>query len=54
MELEGHETTHILVFVDKAGFNLSKGQRRGRNLIGHRATTDTPGQHYNVCRHFRE
>ncbi len=44
MELEGHETTHILVFVDKAGFNLSKGQRRGRNLIGHRATTDTPGQ----------
>ncbi len=33
MELEGHETTHILVFVDEAGFNL----------IGHRATTDTPG-----------
>ncbi len=44
MELEGHETTHILVFVDEAGFNLSKGRRRGRNLIGHRATTDTPGQ----------
>ncbi len=31
-------------FVDEAGFNLSKGRRRGRNLIGHRATTDTPGQ----------
>ncbi|KAL0204311.1 hypothetical protein M9458_002329, partial [Cirrhinus mrigala] len=45
MELEGHETTHILVFVDEARFNLSKGQRLGRNLIGHRATTDTPGQH---------
>ncbi len=44
MELEGHETTHILVFVDEAGFNLSKGRCRGRNLIGHRATTDTPGQ----------
>ncbi len=44
MELEGHETTHILVFVDEAGFNLSKGRRRGRNLTGHRATTDTPGQ----------
>ncbi|XP_016313101.1 uncharacterized protein LOC107666353 [Sinocyclocheilus anshuiensis] len=44
MELEVHETTHILVFVDEAGFNLSKGRRRGRNLIGHRATTDTPGQ----------
>ncbi|KAI2652464.1 Protein FAM243A [Labeo rohita] len=26
MELEGHETTHILVFVDEARFNLSKGQ----------------------------
>ncbi len=24
---------------------LCKGRRRGRNLIGHRATTDTPGQH---------
>ncbi len=24
MELGGHETTHILVFVDEAGFNLSK------------------------------
>ncbi len=38
MELEGHETTHILVFVDEAGFNLSKGRRRGRNLTGHRIT----------------
>lgn len=44
MELEGHETLHILVFVDEAGYNLSKGRRRGRNLFGHRATTDTPGQ----------
>ncbi len=44
MELEGHETTHIIVFVDEAVLNLSKGRRRGRNLIGHRATTDTPGQ----------
>lgn len=44
MELEGHEMTHILVFVDEAGFNLAKGRRRGRNLIGHRATIGTPGQ----------
>jgi len=28
MELEGHETTHILVFEDEVGFNLAKGQRR--------------------------
>ncbi len=45
MELERHETTHILVFVDEAGFNLSKGWRHGHSLIGHRATTDTAGQH---------
>ncbi len=44
MELEGHETTHMFVFVDKAGFDLSKGRRRVRDLIGHRATADTPGQ----------
>ncbi len=46
MELEGHETTHILVFVDGAGagFNLSKGWRCGHNLIGHQTTTYTPAQ----------
>ncbi len=43
-QLEGHETTHILVFVDEDGFNLSKGWSRSRNLFGHRATTDKPGQ----------
>lgn len=44
MALEGNETHHILVFVDEAGFNLAKGRRRGRNIIGHRATADVPGQ----------
>ncbi|RXN23239.1 hypothetical protein ROHU_023054 [Labeo rohita] len=44
MALEGNETPHILVFVDEAGFNLAKGRRRGRNIIGHRATVDVPGQ----------
>ncbi|KAL3976810.1 potassium voltage-gated channel Shaker-related subfamily A, beta member 1 [Sarotherodon galilaeus] len=44
MALEGHETPHILVFVDEAGFNLAKGRKRGRNIIGHRATVDVPGQ----------
>ncbi len=43
MELEGHETTHILVFVDEARFNLSKGRRRSHYLIV-TATTDTLGQ----------
>ncbi|XP_044038655.1 uncharacterized protein LOC122869562 [Siniperca chuatsi] len=44
MTLEGNETPHILVFVDEAGFNLAKGRRRGRNIIGYRATVDVPGQ----------
>ncbi|XP_073474085.1 uncharacterized protein [Aquarana catesbeiana] len=44
MALEGNETSHILVYVDEAGFNLAKGRRRGRNFIGHRATLDVPGQ----------
>ncbi|XDV25490.1 hypothetical protein PO909_029406 [Leuciscus waleckii] len=44
MALEGNETSHILVFVDEAGFNLAKGRRRGRYIIGHRATVDVPGQ----------
>ncbi len=41
MELEGHETPHVLVFVDEAGFNLSKGRRRGHNLIGQRGANIT-------------
>ena len=45
MELKGHEITHIPVFVDEAGFSPAKDRRRGRNLIGHRATIATPGQH---------
>jgi hypothetical protein len=44
MQLEGHEITHFLVFVEEAGFNLAKGRRRGRNLIGHRTTIGTPGR----------
>ncbi len=49
MDLEGYETTHIFVFVDEAGFNRSKGQRRGRNLIGHRATTGQRGANITMC-----
>ncbi|XP_060756584.1 uncharacterized protein LOC132867621 [Neoarius graeffei] len=44
MALEGIETPHLLVFVDEAGFNLAKCRRRGRNIIGQRATVDVPGQ----------
>lgn len=36
---------HEYIFVDEAGFNLAKTRRRGRNLIGQRATIQVPGQH---------
>ncbi|KAF0039294.1 hypothetical protein F2P81_007529 [Scophthalmus maximus] len=32
------------IFVDKAGFNLTKSRRRDRNMIGQRATVEVPGQ----------
>ncbi|XP_044049674.1 uncharacterized protein LOC122875034 [Siniperca chuatsi] len=37
-------TVHELLFVDEAGFNLTKTRRRGRNIIGHRAMINVPGQ----------
>ncbi len=39
-------------FVDEAGFNLTKTRRRGRNIIGHRAIINVPGQrggNINMC-----
>ncbi|KAK0153450.1 hypothetical protein N1851_004864 [Merluccius polli] len=44
MELEADAMGHKLLFVDEAGFNLSKTRRRGRNIIGHRAIINVPGQ----------
>ncbi|KAK0140459.1 hypothetical protein N1851_022569 [Merluccius polli] len=44
MELEADAIGHELLFVDEAGFNLSKTRRRGRNIIGHRAIINVPGQ----------
>lgn len=44
MELESSEPSHNFVYVDEAGFNLTKCRRRGRNIIGHRATVGSPGQ----------
>ena len=40
MELESSEPSHNFVYVDEAGFNLTKCRRRDRNIIGHRATVD--------------
>lgn len=44
MEIEARQTPHIFIFMDEAGFNLAKTWRRGRNVIGKRATVDVPGQ----------
>ncbi|XP_007232845.3 uncharacterized protein LOC125799434 [Astyanax mexicanus] len=44
MELEAEGAHHIFIYVDEAGFNLCKVRRRGRNLIGNRATITVPGQ----------
>nr|XP_024657137.1 mitogen-activated protein kinase kinase kinase kinase 5 [Maylandia zebra] len=44
MELEADAMGHELLFVDEAGFNLSKTRRCGRNIIGHRAIINVPGQ----------
>ncbi|KAI2645112.1 Translation initiation factor IF-2 [Labeo rohita] len=44
MELEADVMGHEQVFVDEAGFNLTKTRKRGRNFIGHRAIINVPGQ----------
>ena len=44
MELEASEPLHCFIYMDEAGFNLTKRRRPGRNIIGHRATVDVPGQ----------
>ncbi len=44
MELEADVMGHEQFFVDKAGFKLTKTRRRGRNIIGHRAIINVPGQ----------
>lgn len=44
MELDGSQTNHDYIYVDEAGFNLTKKRKRGRNIIGQRATVNVPGQ----------
>ncbi len=35
---------HEYIDMDEVGFDLSKTRRRGRNIIGHRAIVNVPGQ----------
>ncbi len=46
MDLDADDDHHKLIYLDEAGFycNLAKTRRRGRNLIGQRATIQVPGQ----------
>ncbi len=44
MELEANQVPLEMIYVDEAGFNLAKRRRRGRNIIGKRATVTVPGQ----------
>ncbi|XP_016315793.1 uncharacterized protein LOC107668441 [Sinocyclocheilus anshuiensis] len=43
-DLESLDRPHDFIFVDEAGFNLTKRRRRGRNMIGQRAIVEVPGQ----------
>ncbi|XP_038144332.1 uncharacterized protein LOC119785653 [Cyprinodon tularosa] len=44
LQMDGEEIQHEFIYVDEAGFNLMKTRRRGRNIIGHRAIVNVPGQ----------
>ncbi|RXN35895.1 hypothetical protein ROHU_003429 [Labeo rohita] len=43
-DLESLDRPHDFIFVDEAGFNLTKRRRTGRNIIGQRAIVEVPGQ----------
>ncbi len=42
--LEVAAVEHQFIFIDEAGFNLTKRRKRGRNIIGQRAIVEVPGQ----------
>lgn len=44
LELEVAAVEHQFIFIDEVGFNLTKRQKRGRNVISQRAIVEVPGQ----------
>nr|XP_054605155.1 uncharacterized protein LOC129166557 [Nothobranchius furzeri] len=44
LAMDGAAQPHECIYIDEAGFNLTKNRRRGRNLIGQRAIVHVPGQ----------
>lgn len=43
LQMDAEEILHEFIYIDEAGFNLTKA-RRGRNIFGHRAIINVPGQ----------
>ncbi len=44
LDMDGAAQPHEFIYIDEAGFNLSKTRRRARNIIGQRAIVYVPGQ----------
>ncbi|KAK3529286.1 hypothetical protein QTP70_025734 [Hemibagrus guttatus] len=42
--IDGDPISHEFILIAEAGFNLTKVRRRERNIIGHRAILNVPGQ----------
>ncbi len=43
--MDAEEVPHEFIYIDEAGFNLTTVRRRGRNIFGHCAIVNVPGQH---------
>ena len=44
LQMDADEIQHEFIYIDKAGFNLTKANWRGRKIIDHRAIINVPGQ----------
>ncbi len=55
--MDVEEVPHEFIYIDEAGFNLTTVRRRGRNIFGHCAIVNVPGQrggNYPLCCHYTE
>ncbi len=43
LDMDGAAQPHECIYIDEAGFNLSKSRRREDNIIGQRAIVHIPG-----------
>eukprot|EP00063_Salmo_salar_P033425 XP_014008260.1 PREDICTED: uncharacterized protein LOC106575994 isoform X1 [Salmo salar] len=44
LELDAAAIQHVYIYIDEAGFSLAKRRGQGRNIIGHGAIVNVPGQ----------